>query len=159
MKQQMRVVATYVDGSKRDVSSEAFVETSNTEIATVDKQGLVTAVRRGETAIMARYEGNYAAITLIVMGDRTGFTWQPVPENNSCPALACGKLKRVNVLPTHLCRADEFGRRISLDLTGLPPEPEQLKSFLTDPRPQRQKREALVDQLIGSPEFVEHWTN
>src|SRR5262249_53261918 len=42
MKQQMAVLATYSDGSVRDVSAEAFVESSNTEIATVDKLGLVT---------------------------------------------------------------------------------------------------------------------
>src|SRR5262249_39767157 len=73
MKQQMAVIAKYADGSVRDVSAEAFVESSNTEIATVDKHGLVTAVRRGETAMMARYEGSYAAVPLIVMGDRSGF--------------------------------------------------------------------------------------
>src|SRR5262249_59589132 len=73
MKQQMAVVATYSDGSVRDVSAEAFIESSNTEVATVDKQGLVTAVRRGEAAMLARYEGAYAAATLVVMGDRSGF--------------------------------------------------------------------------------------
>src|SRR5262249_25497321 len=82
MKQQMTVLATYSDGSKRDVSAEAFVETSNGEVATVDKQGLVTAVRRGEATMLARYEGAYAASTLIIMGDRSGFAWKDVPINN-----------------------------------------------------------------------------
>src|SRR5262245_50376525 len=58
MKQQYTVWATYSDGSKRDVSAEAFLQSSNAEVATVDGQGLVTAVRRGETAMLARYEGN-----------------------------------------------------------------------------------------------------
>src|SRR5438876_500053 len=46
-KQQMSVLATYTDGTTRDVSSEAFLESSNTEVTSVDKQGLVTAIRRG----------------------------------------------------------------------------------------------------------------
>src|SRR5262249_55476010 len=61
MKQQMAVYATYADGQVRDVSAETFLESSNTEVATVDRQGTVTAVRRGEVTVMARYEGAYAA--------------------------------------------------------------------------------------------------
>src|ERR1700677_2300661 len=67
-KQQMTVTAFYPDGSQRDVTAEAYLESSSTETATVDRQGLVTAIRRGETAVLARYEGNYAASSLIVMG-------------------------------------------------------------------------------------------
>ncbi|MEO8269026.1 MAG: DUF1553 domain-containing protein, partial [Aureliella sp.] len=35
----------------------------------------------------------------------------------------------------------------------------ELKSFLADASPMRIKRAALVDRLIGSPDFIEHWTN
>src|SRR5262249_45096161 len=76
MKQQMAVLATSGDGSVRDVPAEAFIETSNTEVATTDKQGLVTAVRRGEATVLARYEGAYTAAALVVMGDRSGFVWR-----------------------------------------------------------------------------------
>jgi hypothetical protein len=34
-----------------------------------------------------------------------------------------------------------------------------LRAFLSDPRESRVKREALVDELVGSVDFVEHWTN
>src|SRR5262249_31179754 len=37
MKQQLTVWATYNDGSKRDVSAEAFLESSNIEVATIDR--------------------------------------------------------------------------------------------------------------------------
>ena len=46
--QQMRVIATYADGRRRDVTSEAFIESGNTEVATAEEPGLLTAVRRGE---------------------------------------------------------------------------------------------------------------
>ena len=46
----------------------ASIPVRNIEIATVDKLGLVTAVRRGEAAVMVRYEGAYTATTLISMG-------------------------------------------------------------------------------------------
>jgi hypothetical protein len=159
MKQQTAVVATYADGKTRDVTIEAFLESSNTEVATMDRQGTVTAVRRGETTIMARYEGNYAAAPLFVMGDRSGFAWKETPEYNYIDKLVYEKLRQIKVLPSDVCTDDAFVRRIYLDLTGVPPEPEQVRAFLADTRPTRTKRDELVDKLIGSPDFVEHWTN
>jgi hypothetical protein len=159
MKQQMAVTATYADGSTRDVSAEAFLQSSNTEVATIDRQGVVTAVRRGETAVLARYEGNYAAATLIIMGDRSDFAWKETPEFNWIDTLVYAKLKSVKILPSDVCTDGDFLRRLYLDLTGVPPEPEVLKAFLADPQPSRAKREALVDKLVGSPDFVAYWSN
>jgi hypothetical protein len=159
MKQQMTVTATFTDGTKRDVSAEAFLSSSNTEVATIDRQGVVAAVRRGETAVLARYEGNYAAATLIIMGDRGAFAWKETPEFNWVDTLVYDKLKSVKILPSDVCSDADFLRRIYLDLTGVPPEPELVRTFLDDARPSRVKREAMVDLLVGSPEFVEYWTN
>jgi hypothetical protein len=159
MKQQMAVVATFTDGAARDVTAEAFIESSNTEIATSDRTGLVTSVRRGEAAMLARYEGAYTATTLIVMGDRSGFAWKDVPEYGYVDQLVDEKLKSVKLLPSDLCTDSEFIRRLYLDLTGLPPSIEQVRAFLADTRPTKTKRDELVDKLIGSPDFVEHWTN
>ncbi len=158
-KQQLAVTATYTDGKTRDVSAEAFLDSSNTEVATVDRQGTVTAVRRGETTVMARYEGAYAATTIIVMGDRSGFEWKAVPEFNYVDTLAYDKLRQVKVLPSDLCTDSEFIRRVYLDLIGLPPTPEQVRAFLADTRATRIKRDEMVDRLVGNEEFVEHWTN
>jgi hypothetical protein len=159
MKQQMIVMATYSDGTRRDVTEEAFVESSLAETVEVDKQGLATAVRRGEAALLARFEGAYAATTITVMGDRSGYQWKDVPEHNFVDTLVYEKLKRVKILPSELCTDAEFIRRVYLDLTGLQPQPEQVLAFLDDPRDTRVKRDELIDRLIGSPAFIEHWTN
>ena len=159
MKQQLAVLATFTDGSLQDVTGESFIESSNTEIVTADKRGLATAVRRGETVMLARYEGAYTATPMIVMGDRTGFVWKDVPENNYIDTLVYEKLKQVKVLPSDLCTDAEFVRRLYLDLTGLPPLPEQVRGFLADQRETAVKRNELIDKLIGSDDFIEHWTN
>ncbi len=159
MKQQVAVYATFADGTVRDVTSEAFIESSNTEIATTDRQGTVTAIRRGEANVMVRYEGSYAATTLVVMGNRTGFAWNSPPEFNYIDTLVYEKLRQVKVQAADVCNDSDFIRRLYLDLTGLPPNLEQVRAFLADKRPQREKRDALVDQLVGSPEFIEYWTN
>ncbi len=159
MKQQMAVLATYADGTVRDVTQEAFIETSSSEITGVERGGVVTALRRGEAAILARYEGNYAATQLFVMGDRAGFAWTDAPVYNHVDALVYKKLKTLKTLPSDVATDAEFLRRASLDLAGLQPSPKQVRAFLLDGRDSRKKREEMVDRLIGSTEFIEHWTN
>ncbi len=46
-------------------------------------------------------------------------------------------------------------RRVSLDLTGLPPTPEEVRTYLSDNRPDAYER--LVDRLLDSPHYGEKW--
>ncbi|MCY3756411.1 MAG: DUF1549 domain-containing protein, partial [Acidobacteria bacterium] len=46
-------------------------------------------------------------------------------------------------------------RRVTLDLTGLPPSPEEVEAFLGDPSPQA--HETVVDRLLASPHYGERW--
>ena len=158
-KQQFAVVANYADGTKRDVTAEAFIDSSNSEVATVDKAGLLTTVRRGEATMLARYEGAYAASTIVSMGDRGGFAWSNPEAFNKIDELVYEKLKRVKILPSELCTDADFVRRVHIDVTGLPPDPAVVRAFLLDPRPTKVKRDELVDKLVGSPDYVEYWTN
>jgi hypothetical protein len=71
-RQQFRVIARWGDGSWRDVTREAFIESANLEVATVTGEGQAAAIRRGEAALLARYDGAYAATPLTVRGNREG---------------------------------------------------------------------------------------
>ncbi|MCB9875531.1 MAG: DUF1549 domain-containing protein [Planctomycetaceae bacterium] len=46
-------------------------------------------------------------------------------------------------------------RRVTLDLIGLPPTPAEVRSFVEDTSPDAYER--LVDRLLGSPHYGEHW--
>jgi hypothetical protein len=46
-------------------------------------------------------------------------------------------------------------RRLCLDLTGLPPTPEETEAFVHDPSPDAYER--LVDRLMASPHYGERW--
>ena len=48
-----------------------------------------------------------------------------------------------------------LARRLSLDLTGLPPTPEDVQAFLADGRADAYER--LVDRLLASPHYGERW--
>lgn len=46
-------------------------------------------------------------------------------------------------------------RRLSLDLTGLPPTPEQVQAFVNDPSPEAYEK--AVDRLLADPGYGERW--
>jgi hypothetical protein len=156
--QQLIVIAKFADGTTRDVTREAVFDTSNFEVATVSKTGLITAIRRGEAAALVRYEGNYSAAPISILGDRTGYEWVPQTELNSIDTLVNSKLQRMKILPSGLADDAEFLRRVSLDIAGVPPSREEIEAFVADATPTVQKRSAKIDQLLASPMYVEHWT-
>ncbi|NIP94730.1 MAG: DUF1549 domain-containing protein, partial [Akkermansiaceae bacterium] len=46
-------------------------------------------------------------------------------------------------------------RRVTFDLTGLPPTPEEIESFVKDAAPDAYRK--VVDRLLSSPSFGDHW--
>lgn len=159
MTQKMLVIAHYPDGKTRDVTREAVFTSSLPEVATINADGTISAVRRGEAACLVRYEGAYAANNITVLGDRTGYRWANVPENNYIDRLVDKKLQKVRAQASGLCDDATFIRRAYLDLTGLLPTPEATRAFLEDKTPSTQKREKLADSLLASEAFNERWTN
>jgi hypothetical protein len=158
MTQAILVLAHYPDGTVRDVTRDAVLSSSNGDVADV-KNGVVTSLRRGEGAVLIRYEGLYGTTEIRVMGDRAGYVWTDVPEYNYVDQHVNAKLKKMKILPSDMCTDAEFIRRVTLDLTGQPPQTKRIRAFLADPAPSKQKREQLIDELLGSKGYVEFWAN
>ncbi|MEN9678206.1 MAG: hypothetical protein RIS76_4102, partial [Verrucomicrobiota bacterium] len=57
--------------------------------------------------------------------------------------------------PTPEANRSTLLRRVSLDLLGLPPTPEEVDAFLRDQRPDAYER--VVDRLLASPHYGERW--
>lgn len=66
-----------------------------------------------------------------------------------------GAMQRDAIPPAPLTNDYEFCRRIYLDLTGRIPTPAQLNAFVSNNAPD--KRDKLIEELIASPAWVEHW--
>ncbi len=158
MSQELMVLAHYTDGTTRDVSREAIFASNLPSVAEVTQDGLVTTSRKGEAAILVRYEGNYVIVDTTVLPEKQEFKWVGLAQYNFIDQHVDAKLKRLRILPSELCTDAEFLRRASLDLIGLPPSPEQVRAFLNDKTPQQLKRKRIVDTLIARPEFVDHWS-
>ncbi len=103
---------------------------------------------------------------LVTDEDRQFWSFQPPREvtppvmmntavRNPVDAFILAKLKDAGL--SFSLEADRVTliRRLSFDLRGLPPSPEEIDAFLTDPHPAAY--EHLVDQWLASPHYGERW--
>ena len=69
------------------------------------------------------------------------------------------RLEEAGLTPSPEAKRDAWLRRVTFDLTGLPPTPDEVRQFLEDPRPDAYER--VVDRLFASPTYGErmaqHW--
>jgi len=84
----------------------------------------------------------------------------PVVKNvawvaNPIDAFILAKLEEKGLPPAPAADRVALGRRLYYDLTGLPPTPQQLDSFVHDRAPNAYER--LVDALLESPQYGEKW--
>ena len=78
-----------------------------------------------------------------------GWTRTPVDR------FVLARLDVEKLMPSHEAPRAAMLRRVSLDLTGLPPTVAELDAFLADARPDAYER--VVDRLLASPHFGERW--
>jgi hypothetical protein len=65
------------------------------------------------------------------------------------------RLERAGLGPSAPADRRTWLRRVSFDLIGLPPSPEEVEAFVNDPAPGADER--LVERLLASPHYGERW--
>jgi hypothetical protein len=138
-----KVTARYSDGSTRDVTRLALLSSNDDSIAAHD--GTIKAA--GETAIMVRYGGQ---VTSFKAGKPYGPAVTPAPRRNAVDPAINDKLARYGLEAAAACDDATFLRRAILDACGRLPTPGEVRSFDGN-------RDALVDRLVASDEFVDRW--
>jgi hypothetical protein len=73
---------------------------------------------------------------------------------NPIDQFVLARLEAAGLEPTPEAEKSALARRVSLDLTGLPPQPEILRAYLTDTSSNAYNN--LVEKLLGSPHWGEH---
>ena len=153
--QRTTVRAKYSDGTDRDVTSLALFMSSNDPSAKIDEAGRVTAGRRGEAYVFARFATFTEGAQVLVVPKGAEAPAPGVPAANYIDEHVFAKLKKLRMRPSELCSDETFLRRVTLDVTGLLPTPEEVAAFLADAAPDKRARK--VDELLGRKEFVELW--
>ena len=72
---------------------------------------------------------------------------------NGIDAFVLARLEREGLHPSPEAPKEKLIRRVTLDLTGLPPTPAEVDAFLSDARPDAYER--VVDRLLSSPRYGE----
>ncbi len=74
---------------------------------------------------------------------------------NEVDRFILAKLEAAGLRPSPEADRATLLRRVTLDLTGLPPTPEELAAFANDASPQAY--EQVIDRLLASPQYGERW--
>jgi len=153
--QRFVAVATYSDGTTRDVSDLAVFRTSNDSSAPIDKNGLVTAHARGEAFVMARFDPHTVGSQVLVLPKDLAYHPSDEKPANYIDELVGAKLRKVRVETSPICSDEEFLRRVTIDVVGTLPTSEEYREFLADKSPD--KRAKKIDELLARKEFSEIW--
>lgn len=150
--QQLSVLASYSDGSRRDVTREAQYSTNLDVIAVVGDDGLVTANEpTGEAAIMTRYMGQVAVCRVLRPQGAPLANLNDFAPRGFIDQLSAEKWKKLGLKPSAGCDDPTFLRRVTIDLCGRLPTVEESREFLADMG--SDKRDRAIERLLASPDY------
>src|SRR5262245_43088638 len=151
---QLQVMASFSDGSTRDVTSLAVYEPINNAVKVLPR-GLVQREAMGEATVLVRYLHCQEPVRLAFVPARRDFKWTQAPSRNYIDEYILAKLRTLRMNPSGLCSDQGFIRRAYLDLLGILPTADEARTFVADKR--RDKRVSLVEQLLERPEYADFW--
>ncbi len=135
----------------------------------VDGLGSCWSGSTGRTlAVILIFGGFYFSAANSALSQQDHWAFRP-PARPSVPAVKDRLWSRHPIDPFILARLEEKGRqpareadrltllrRLTLDLTGLPPSPQAITDWTQDRSPNAYQK--LLDRLLASPHYGEHWT-
>ena len=154
--QQLRVLASYENGHTRDVTRLALFRSNDDSALSVTPKGKAQLLRRAEADLVVRFQNQVVSARLAaVINPDLDLDFSKLAKKNFIDEELYKRLASLKVPPSPSSTDAVFLRRVTLDLTGEQPQPQEIRQFLADTDPE--KRSKLVDRLIGSHEFVLFW--
>lgn len=155
-KLQLKVVAVWSDGSREDVTCLSRFQTNDEVIADISKSGEVASHQAGDTHVVVFYDNGVQPIPVIrPVSSEFGKNYPLVETNTKVDELVIQKLAKLGVVPSDIAGDTEFLRRVSLDMTGTLPSPQEIQEFVADKR--KNKRALKVDELLSQPSYAAWW--
>ncbi|MDV6032097.1 MAG: DUF1553 domain-containing protein [Phycisphaera sp. RhM] len=157
---ELSTVASYSDGTTRDVTKMTSYLSNDAAIVQVDSDGRLKAGPvPGETAVMARYMNHIRVANVSIPRTEAlpdGF-YDDLPRANFIDDLVYDKLSQLQIRVSEPASDAIFLRRVYTDVIGRLPSAQEAQQFLDSQ--DSNKREQLVDHLLEQPEYVDHWAN
>jgi hypothetical protein len=154
--QQLVVTAHYDDGTTRDITRVAEYESNDKDRASVDHHGRVTISNdSGTIAVMVRFQ-EFVDVFQCIIPLGAEITHTPAP-NNFIDEFIMARLKLLGLPPSPDCDDATFIRRVTIDLAGRIPSPEESKTFLNEG--DVNKRAKLIDRLLDDGAYADYFAN
>ena len=80
-----------------------------------------------------------------------------IEDPGGIDAFLGSRLAEAELIPAPRADRRTLIRRATIDLTGLPPTPEEVEAFVADPDDDRAAFGRVVDRLLASPRYGERW--
>lgn len=159
--QTLTAIARYSDGSQRDVTALALIESNQPALIEVIGDGRVrSSGLPGKASVMVRYQGKVAVYAASIPQSSSALDGVVEPESNEehvVDRLVAANLRQLGIPASPICDDSTFLRRVSLDIAGRLPTLDETHAFLSNPDPAR--REAVIDSLLSSPGYADTFAN
>lgn len=152
----LRVEARFSDGQQRDVTWLSQFFSNDESLVKVTPEGRVTSLRSGEGVVRVHFQSQVEVARFSAPFGADVSTADFTSGSTVVDGPLFAKLRDLRIPPSDRCDDAAFVRRASLDATGVLPSPERVRAFVADSA--SDKRARLVDELLGSPAWVDYWT-
>ena len=153
---QLKVICHWADGTVEDVTELTRFRTNDESVAEVSDTGVVSSLSAGDTHVVAFYDNGVHPIPVMrPVSEQFGKNYPKVATNTKIDELVINKLRKVGIVPSETCTDLEFLRRVTLDMTGTLPTPEEIKAFAADPS--ANKRSAKIEELLERDTYSAWW--
>ena len=153
--QQIRVIAEWADGKREEVTCLCRFQTNDDAVVSIDQNGLAQSTGEGDSHVIAFYDNGVMAIPVLRPFGVATVADSSRRTANDVDRFINEKLKKLNVQPSARCTDAEFLRRVSIDMTGTLPTPDEVVQFINDPDTEKRRRKIVVsipdsafDQLL-----------
>ena len=154
----LKVIATFSDGSTRDVSGLTVYSSNDKDLVAVNESGVLQASQnRGEAVVVANYMGIVDVVRPVIPPAKrlSADDFKTFPVHSEADRFVYKRLESLGLLPSGLCSDAEFLRRSTLDAIGRLPTAEEAVAFLADPSPN--KRSTWIAKVLDDPNYADHW--
>ena len=158
--QQLVVLASYSDGTKRDVTGQSAFQSNESVVVGVSDLGVIkSGPIPGEATIMARFMGAIAICRVLIplAGEISDDYYADLPRNNFIDDKVWDKLQLLGITASSPAVDSKIVRRLFIDIIGRLPTPEEAQQYINDTTLDKQAK--LVDWLLEQPEYADHWAN
>lgn len=153
----LNAIAVWSDGTREDVTCLTRFESKDDSVAEVTPEGIIHSRGPGDTYVISYYDnGIFSTQVILPVKKYEDNQYPDVPTPTKVDQHVINKLRKLGIQPSELCTDEEFLRRVSLDMTGTLPAPEEIREFLKDTS--TEKRAQKIEELLERPAYVAWWS-